>query len=208
MQKENYIGSLFIVAAPSGGGKTSLVRELVNNLQNIVTSISHTTRSMRPREEDGVNYFFISEQEFRRMIKNGEFVEHAKVFDNYYGTSVAQIDSCLQKGVDVVLDIDWQGAQQIKQMFSDAVSVFVIPPSLKILQNRLTARAQDKKEVIQSRMQRARSEMSHYAEFDFLLVNDDFAIAVDELVAIVKAKRLSITRQTKQQAKLLTSLLS
>ena len=208
MQKGIYTGSLFIVAAPSGGGKTSLVRELVNNTQNIVTSISHTTRSKRPREEEGVNYFFISEQEFRRMIKNDEFVEHAVVFGHYYGTSVAQIDSRLRAGVDVVLDIDWQGAQQIKKIFTNAVSVFVIPPSLQVLQNRLTVRAQDKREVIQSRMQKARSEMSHYAEFDYLLVNDDFATAVDELVAIVRVNRLSIMRQKKKQEKLLESLLS
>ena len=208
MQKEIYTGSLFIVAAPSGGGKTSLVRELVDSMQNIVTSISHTTRSKRPREEDSVNYFFISEQEFRKMIKNGEFIEYAEVFGHYYGTSIAQIDSRLQAGIDVVLDIDWQGAQQIKNIFPDAVSIFVIPPSLQVLQNRLTVRAQDKQDVIQSRMQKARGEMSHYTEFDYLIVNDDFATAVDELVAIVRVKRLSIMRQKKQQEKLLKSLLS
>ena len=207
MQKDNCIGSLFIVAAPSGGGKTSLVRELVNNMQDIVTSVSHTTREMRPREKDGINYFFISEQEFRKMIKNGEFIEHAEVFGNFYGTSVQQIEARLKSGVDVVLDIDWQGAEQIKQLYPDAVSVFVIPPSIDILQNRLTSRAQDKQEVIQERMLKAKSEMSHYADFDYLLVNDDFNQAVSELVAIVKAKRLCIARQTNQQEKLLASLL-
>ena len=170
-------GCLFIVAAPSGGGKTSLVNELVKELDEIETSISHTTRQKRPAEKDGIDYFFISEQEFSKMIKNGDFIEHACVFDHFYGTSIDQIDSKLQSGLDVVLDIDWQGAQQIKSLYPDAVSVFVVPPSLEILHDRLRCRAQDNEEIIQRRMQRAKEEMSHYDEFDYLIINDDYEIS-------------------------------
>ncbi len=206
MQKSINIGSLFIIAAPSGGGKTSLVKELVKNLDNIETSISHTTREKRPLEENGVDYFFVSDLEFSKMIRNGEFIEHASVFDNCYGTSYSQIETRLKSGIDVVLDIDWQGAQQIKKLFPDAVGVFVIPPSLEALQERLLSRAQDDFKVIKNRMQRAKSEMSHYSEFDYLIVNDDFAKAVSELVVIVKSKRLSMCRQIAKHKDLLSFL--
>ncbi len=206
MQNLNNKGSLFIIAAPSGGGKTSIVRELVKNLDKIVTSISHTTRPMRPLEQDGVDYFFISEQEFRKMIKNGDFVEHAHVFGNFYGTSVAQIDSRLQAGIDVVLDIDWQGAQQIKGLFPDSVGVFIVPPSLDVLRERLYSRAQDDIDVINSRMQKAQSEMEHYVEFDYLIINDNFEKAVTDLVTIVKSKRLTLQRQIAKHKDLLSLL--
>ena len=205
---ENYPGSLFIVAAPSGGGKTSLVKKLVGDLNDIVVSVSHTTRKQRPGEANGVDYFFIDESEFISMVSRGAFVEHAQVFNHYYGTSAAQITDRLQAGVDVVLDIDWQGAQQIRHAFADAVSVFVIPPSLDALNSRLKNRQQDDQNVILHRMQNARNELSHYPEFDYLIVNDDFAQAADELRAIVIAHRLRMLRQAEQQRKLLSFLLS
>ncbi len=205
---DNYLGTLFIVAAPSGGGKTSLVRKLVNDLKNIEVSISHTTRKKRPGETTGVDYFFVDEQEFLRMSTEGAFLEQAHVFNHLYGTSLAQIDERLCAGIDVVLDIDWQGAQQIKHAVKDAVSVFVIPPSLSVLKERLTARQQDDELVISSRMQRAQDELSHYPEFDYLVVNDDFNEAAYELQAIVTANRLRMARQTLKQGKLLSFLLS
>lgn len=206
MQNLDNHGSLFIVAAPSGAGKTSIVKELVKNLDKVETSISHTTREKRPLETDGVDYFFISEQEFCKMIKNGDFVEYAHVFNNYYGTSVAQIDARLKTGIDVVLDIDWQGAQQIKRLFPSSVGVFIVPPSLAALQERLHLRAQDDVEVIKRRMQQAQSEMSHYVEFDYLIVNDDFSKAVSQLIAIVKSKRLTLQRQIAKHKDLLSLL--
>jgi guanylate kinase len=203
-----YPGNLIIVAAPSGGGKTSLVKELVNALDNIEVSISHTTRKMRPGEKDAVDYFFIQQQQFVEMIKTNAFIEYAEVFKHYYGTSVAQINVRLQAGIDVVLDIDWQGAQQIKHIFPDAVSVFILPPSLEVLQQRLFDRRQDKQEVIDARMQQAQDELSHFAEFDYLIINDDFAKAARELQAIVIANRLRRVRQQSLQRKLLSFLLT
>lgn len=205
---KNYSGNLFIVAAPSGGGKTSLVKQLVSELENIVVSVSHTTRKKRPGERHGVDYFFIEEPEFISMIEYCEFVEHAQVFSHFYGTSAAQITDRLQAGIDVVLDIDWQGAQQIRHVFTDAVSIFIIPPSLDVLKQRLTDRQQDNEQTINSRMQSARDELSHYPEFDYLIVNDDFAKAAAELSSIVIANRLRMVRQSKQQSKLLSFLLS
>ncbi|KTC65432.1 guanylate kinase (plasmid) [Legionella adelaidensis] len=200
-------GTLFIVAAPSGGGKTSLVRALVKNLANIEVSISHTTRDKRAGEENGINYFFIDQTEFFQMINNNEFIEHALVFNHYYGTSKAQINERLKAGIDVVLDIDWQGAQQIKRIFTDAVGIFVIPPSLTELKTRLQMRQRDKEEIIHSRMQKAQDEMSHYPEFDYLIVNDHFEKAAAELEAIVVATRLKIEKQSIKQQKLLSFLL-
>ncbi len=205
---DNYSGNLFIVAAPSGGGKTSLVKKLMSHLDGIVVSVSHTTRKMRPGETDGVDYFFVDEQEFMRMVENNAFVEHARVFNHFYGTSVAQIKDRLKAGIDVLLDIDWQGAQQIRHAFTSAVSIFVIPPSLDVLKQRLFNRQQDNAEIISSRMQCARDELSHYSEFDYLIVNDDFEQAAAELKAIVIAHRLRMVRQAEQQKELLSFLLS
>jgi len=201
-------GRLFIVAAPSGGGKTSLVKQLIQDVSQIEVSISHTTRQMRPGEADGVHYFFINDQTFARMIDDHAFIEYARVFDHFYGTSVAQIQGRLQAGIDVVLDIDWQGAAQIKKIFADAVSIFVVPPSLAVLRERLTNRQQDDESVIQRRMQRAQAEMSHYHEFDYLIVNDEFTTAAFELASIVTAERLRQSRQMVRQRKLLSFLLT
>lgn len=205
---DNYSGNLYIVAAPSGGGKTSLVRHLVTTLNAIEISISHTTREVRPGETDGVDYFFINEEEFMGMVNKSAFIEHARVFHHLYGTSAEQITERLQQGIDIVLDIDWQGAEQIKHMFPEAVSIFIIPPSLAELEKRLMNRRQDKDEVISDRMIKAQDELSHYPEFDYLIVNDNFEHAAVELRAIVIANRLKIERQINKQAKLLSFLLS
>lgn len=201
-------GSLFIVAAPSGGGKTSLVKQLVTTQQKMAISVSHTTRKKRPGEQEGIDYFFVDKPHFMGMVTRGEFVEHAQVFDQCYGTSALQITDRLEAGIDVVLDIDWQGALQIRRAFADAVSVFVVPPSLDVLQQRLMGRQQDDEATIQRRMQRARDELSHFSEFEYLIVNDEFHQAAAELSAIVTAHRLRMLRQSVRQSKLLSFLLS
>lgn len=201
-------GNLYIVAAPSGGGKTSLVKKLIETLDHIEVSISHTTRSMRPGEKNGQDYFFVDEKEFLNMVNDNGFIEHARVFNHLYGTSVAQITKRLANGIDVVLDIDWQGAEQIRHSFPNAVSVFIIPPSLDVLKQRLMNRRQDNNEVISDRMIKAQDELSHYPEFDYLIVNDDFEYAAMELKAIVIANRLQMDRQVKKQSKLLSFLMS
>jgi guanylate kinase len=204
----NYSGNLFIVAAPSGGGKTSLVKKLVQALDEIEISISHTTRAIRPGEQDGVDYFFISDKEFKTMIEADAFLEYAQVFNHSYGTSLAQITDRLDQGIDVVLDIDWQGAAQIKRIIPQAVTVFIIPPSIDTLKQRLMNRQQDKDEVISDRMKKAQDELSHYSEFDYLIVNDTFEHAAAELNAIVVANRLRRERQMQRQSKLLSFLMS
>ncbi|MFT4058317.1 MAG: guanylate kinase [Legionella sp.] len=204
----DYLGNLFIVAAPSGGGKTSLVRHLVNSLDHIEVSISHTTRMMRPGEMQGVDYFFVEENEFLTMVNAGAFLEHAHVFNHLYGTSMEQIKLRLEQGIDIVLDIDWQGAAQIKQVFPEAVSIFIIPPSIDELKQRLMSRRQDKDDVISDRMKKAQDELSHYSEFDYLIVNDTFEHAAKDLEAIVVANRLRTKCQVNKQSKLLSFLLS
>ncbi|HAT1595809.1 TPA: guanylate kinase [Legionella pneumophila] len=202
------LGNLYIVAAPSGGGKTSLVKKLIEMVDEIEVSVSHTTRPMRPGEKDGVDYFFVDEEQFVSMVNEGAFIEHARVFNHWYGTSVTQINKRLQFGIDVVLDIDWQGAEQIRHAYPDAVSVFIIPPSLDALKERLMNRRQDKDNVISERMTKAQDELGHYPEFDYLIVNDDFEKAAMELRSIVIANRLRIEKQVNKQAKLLSFLLS
>lgn len=203
-----YKGNLIIVAAPSGGGKTSLVKKLIETLEDIEVSISHTTRPMRPGEKDGVDYFFTNEAEFLQMIEENAFVEHAYVFNHHYGTSVGQIQARLDAGIDVILDIDWQGAQQIKQLFPQAIAVFVIPPSLSVLKQRLLDRRQDNADIVNSRMHQAQDELAHFSEFDYLIVNENFEQAANELEAIVIANRLRMANQTIRQGKLLSFLLS
>lgn len=202
------LGNLFIVAAPSGGGKTSLVRKLVEALDDISMSVSHTTRDQRAGEVHGTHYHFVEEHEFLAMVNEGAFVEHARVFEHLYGTSKAGIEKKLNAGIDVVLDIDWQGAEQIKVLFPEAQSIFIMPPSLEVLEKRLTDRKRDNQTVIDDRMQRACDEMSHYKAFDYLIVNDDFDKAASELKAIVVANRLKVSRQIEKQHKLLSFLLS
>lgn len=201
-------GSVFVVAAPSGGGKTSLVKALVRDISDIVVSISHTTREQRTGEVNGVDYFYVDESTFEAMVAEEAFVEHARVFGHYYGTSVAEIRERLANGLDVVLDIDWQGAAQIRRLFPGAVTVFVIPPSLAVLRERLEKRGRDNTAVIDGRMEQARSEMQHFSEFDYLIVNDVFEEACEALKAIVLSERHRVARQAMGHRKLLSTLLA
>ena len=189
---------LFIVSAPSGAGKTSLLRELVPADPRLVMSVSHATRAMRIGEKDGVHYHFVSTAEFEALVEQGAFLEYAEVFDNYYGTSEDAVRTQLAHGLDVLLEIDWQGARQVRQRFSDAVSIFIAPPSIEALRERLSRRGQDSAEVVERRMVDARKELSHYVEYDYLVMNDDFVTALAELRAIVAAERL---RQPRQKAR-------
>lgn len=200
-------GSLFILSAPSGAGKTSLVKALLDAMQGITVSVSHTTRSARPGEQSGTHYHFVDVDTFTGMCDKGLFLEHAKVFDNYYGTSKVVVEETLNKGLDVILEIDWQGARQVRQHFPEAESVFILPPSQKVLRERLTDRGQDNDTIIDRRMRDAVAEMSHYKEFDYLVVNDDFNVALEELKAIVATSRLRMGRQMAVQQQLILDLL-
>jgi guanylate kinase len=201
-------GTLFTVSAPSGAGKTSLLAALVRRLPDVQVSISHTTRAKRPGERDGVDYHFVGETEFKGMIERAEFLEHARVFGNLYGTSQQGVEERLRKGVDVVLEIDWQGAAQVHRLRPDCVRVFILPPSLDCLLSRLNDRRQDDAEVIQRRLSQAQEEISHYVEADFLIVNDQFDNALDELTAVVRAQRLRLAVQQDRHCELLADLLS
>jgi guanylate kinase len=176
---------LFILSAPSGAGKTSLAKVLVQSMPNLALSVSHTTRKRRPGETGGTDYVFVSRPEFLALVEAGDFLEHALVFDNYYGTSRAMIEQLHAQGKDVVLDIDWQGARAVKQVLPQAKSIFILPPSLEALAGRLSARGQDSAEVIERRMRAARAEMEHYREFDYLVLNDSFEAALADLKAIL-----------------------
>lgn len=199
-------GTLYIVAAPSGGGKTSLVTALLKEVGNLAVSVSHTTRDRRPGEEDGVDYFFVSSAQFNKMVERDEFVEHAIVFGQQYGTSKIWVEDQLDRGLDIILEIDWQGARQIKTLFSRCESIFIVPPSLKVLEQRLVQRAQDDLETIKARMDQARQEISHWKEFDYLIVNDDFVVALQQLESIIRAKRCEIENQALQHQELLSKL--
>ncbi len=201
-------GSLFIVAAPSGAGKTSLVKALVERMADVCLSISHTTRAKREGEIDGQDYFFVSQDEFAQMRDAGAFLESAMVFDNWYGTLSATVDEQLCQGNDVILEIDWQGAQQVRKNHPECVGVFILPPSRDTLEQRLRGRGQDDDTIIARRMRDAKSEMSHYIEFDYVIVNDDFDQALKELSAIISAQRNSIRIQKQKQQALLTELLA
>ncbi|WP_016855920.1 guanylate kinase [Halomonas smyrnensis] len=201
-------GTLFIVSAPSGAGKTSLVRELIERLDGIQVSVSHTTRPRREGEVDGVNYHFVDRAEFERMIAEGDFFEHARVFDNYYGTSRRAVEELLAAGQDVILEIDWQGARQVREQLPQAVSIFILPPSREELERRLSGRGTDEHAVIAGRMREAVSEMSHYDEYDYVVINDDFTTAERELQSLVIARRLSAERIRERHAPLLAALLS
>ncbi|TAK73742.1 MAG: guanylate kinase [Gammaproteobacteria bacterium] len=197
------LGNLYVIAAPSGTGKTTLVKALVDSLPHITVSISHTTRSKRPSEMHGVNYYFIEKAEFERMITRGEFLEHAVIFDHYYGTSREWVQETLEKGVDVILEIDWQGHQQIRSLFPDAISIFILPPSVEGLRERLVKRNQDRPDIIQRRLADAKETLSHVHEFDYVVVNDDFMQALHDLQIIVEAGRLLGSRQTAKFANII-----
>ena len=200
-------GNLFILSAPSGAGKSSLIGALLKKHSDMKVSVSHTTRSPRPGEENGVHYHFVSVDEFKTLIEKNDFFEWAQVFDNYYGTSKQAIESQLAAGIDVFLDIDWQGAQQIRKLVDDVETIFILPPSKEELESRLNNRGQDSAEVIAGRMAKAQSETSHYNEYDYVVVNDDFDTALTEIETIVMAKRLSLKSQTVRHQALLENLL-
>ena len=201
-------GTLFVVSAASGTGKTSLVKAQLDVKDGIGVSVSHTTRPMRPGEEHGVNYHFTSRDDFQRMIEAGDFLEYAEVFGNLYGTSRPWVDAQLKSDRDVILEIDWQGAQQVRRLMPDAISLFILPPSLTVLEQRLRGRGTDAEEVIAHRLREAQGDISHYAEFDYLVINDDFNAALADLKAIVRAARLSHRSQTARHEHLLTRLIT
>lgn len=205
-------GCLFVVTAASGTGKTSLVSALRQQLsddgQPLALSISHTTRPSRPGEINGVHYHFVSQEDFVAQVNQGAFLEHAEVFGNYYGTSEAAVLACLQRGEDVLLEIDWQGAQQVRQRFPQSIQIFILPPSVEALAQRLSHRQQDSLDVIALRLSQSQAEMAHYVLADYLIVNDEFEIALQDLLAIVRANRLTQQRQATRHANLIEKLIT
>ncbi len=202
-------GNLFIVSAPSGAGKSSLISALLEGKPaDKQVSVSHTTRKPRPGEVNGEHYHFVTVEEFKALIAEDAFFEWAEVFGNYYGTSRKVIELTLAEGIDVFLDIDWQGAQQVKKVMSEAVGVFILPPSRAELEKRLTGRGQDSSEIIAGRMAQAASEISHYNEYDFIIINDDFDTALSDLVAIIRSQRLTGAGQIHAQNDMIKDLLA
>ena len=200
-------GLLAIVSAPSGAGKSSLLKALLELDTGLSVSVSHTTRKPRPGEKSGEHYHFVSRDEFIELLGRGAFLEHAQVFDNYYGTAEATVEGQLQDGRDVVLEIDWQGARQVRRRFPEAVSIFIAPPSIEALEQRLCSRGQDDHAVIERRMREARRELSHYPEYDYLVVNDDFDQALSELHSIIKGEHLRTARNARRYAGVLSEML-
>ncbi|MDX1552349.1 MAG: guanylate kinase [Marinobacter sp.] len=199
-------GTLYVISAPSGAGKTSLVAAMLEQDAQLCVSVSHTTRPMRTGEQDGVNYHFVSRDEFEAMIARGDFLEHADVFGNYYGTSQVWVNQTLARGKDVILEIDWQGAEQIRRLMPDCVSIFIVPPSQEALEERLTGRGTDAPDVVERRLKEASDECSHALEFDYLVVNDDFSIALGDLLAVVRSQRLRMQTQQVRHSGLLARL--
>ncbi|MDH0305011.1 MULTISPECIES: guanylate kinase [unclassified Pseudomonas] len=200
-------GTLYIVSAPSGAGKTSLVTALRKDDPNVRVSVSHTTRAMRPGEEHGVNYHFVAHEEFKALITKGDFVEHAEVFGNFYGTSRSALQETLDQGYDLILEIDWQGAQQVRKLMPEARSIFILPPSQEALRQRLDGRGQDSEEIIAGRMKEAVSEMVHYDEYEYVIINDDFDVALEEMKAVFASNRLLLKKQQARHGELLKQLI-
>ncbi len=200
-------GVLFVIAAPSGGGKSSMVNALLGREPGIRLSISWTTRPPRPGESEGQHYHFVDEARFRELLDAGEFLEHANVHGNWYATSATWLKSQLAAGQDVLLEIDWQGAEQVRKLIPDSVHVFILPPSLAALNERLIKRGQDSAGVIARRLSGALDEIRHWAEFDYVIINQDFATAVDDLAAIVRAARLASARQGSRHSRLIAELI-
>lgn len=206
--REGFVpGTLFIVSAPSGAGKTSLVRALLADDTGVSVSVSFTTRPPRAGEREGIEYHFVERERFLAMIEAGEFLEHAEVFGNYYGTGRMEVASRLAQGSDVILEIDWQGAQQVRQAFPEAVGIFILPPSSEVLRERLNGRGKDAPAVIERRLQAAVEEISHYSEYDFIVINDHFEAALADLRAILRAERLRLSLQAERHQALLQGLL-
>ena len=201
-------GRLFVIAAPSGAGKTSLVKALLASEPRLRLSVSHTTRKRRPTEQDGREYHFVPVPQFERLAARGEFLEHARVFDNFYGTARRFVKEQLRQGHDVILEIDWQGAQQVRRAMPQCVSIFILPPSRRALAERLAGRATDSPEIIARRLRDAAADMSHYREFDYVIVNDDFAQAVSDLRRIVAGRAEDLTSARPELAPLLAELLA
>jgi guanylate kinase len=199
-------GNVFIICAPSGAGKTSLVAELLRRDHGVRLSVSHTTREPRPGEKPGRDYHFVSEAAFKGMIERGEFLESAEVHGNLYGTSQRWIDEQRAHDTDIVLEIDWQGAQQVRSLIPDAIGIFILPPSPESLQQRLIERGQDSDAVIARRLQAARGEIAHLAEFDYVIINNNFDDAIEDLVSIVRASRLRIVSQVTRHSDLINRL--
>ena len=199
-------GRLFVIAAPSGAGKTSLVRALMEREAGLRFSISYTTRPQRPTEQHGRDYFFVGRDEFERMVANGEFLEHARVFDNYYGTSRKQVEEALAAGQDLILEIDWQGAAQIRAALPECITIFILPPSRPELERRLRGRGTDAEDVIQRRLRDAASDMAHWREFDHVVVNDDFAVALGQLQDVVAGRGEATRRERSGLAELAAAL--
>lgn len=202
------LGTLYTVSAPSGAGKTSLVSALVKSNPEVCVSVSHTTRPMRPGEVNGINYHFVDHATFESMIDASAFLEHARVFSNLYGTSQKWVEETLQQGIDVILEIDWQGAKQVRNLMPNTVSLFILPPSLACLRQRLTGRGTDPEAVIDARMAEALSEMSHYVEADYLIINDDFTTALAQFQALITSQHLRLARQVEKHAPLIAELLA
>ncbi len=199
-------GNIYIIAAASGTGKTSLVRVLVESLDNIITSVSHTTRPKRPNEIDGENYFFVDQTEFTRMNKQNAFLEHAKVFGNDYGTSRIWVEQQLNQNLDVILEVDWQGAEQIKTLIPSSVNIFILPPSIAELQRRINSRNQDSEKIIANRLAAAHEEIAHCKDFDYIVINDKFDVALVDLRSIIRSQRLLAPVQLQKQQKLVAEL--
>ena len=206
MRQAGEQGTLFVISAPSGAGKTSLVSALLDRDEALSVSVSHTTRPMREGERDGVNYHFVTREAFEAMIARGDFLEHAEVFGNYYGTSQVWVREALAQGRDVILEIDWQGAEQGRRLMSGCVSIFIVPPSADVLRNRLTGRGTDAPEVVERRLREAAEECRHAVEFDYLVVNDAFEVALADLQAIVRSHRLRMPVQQVRHQALLAGL--
>jgi guanylate kinase len=200
------IGNLFIITAASGAGKTSLIKALLAKDAHLKLSISHTTRKPRPSEADGVDYHFVDDTTFLRMLGEAKFLESAQVHDARYGTSQSSVEAPLKEGFDVILEIDWQGAAQVRHLYPNAVSVFVLPPSIESLERRLNGRGQDSQDVIAKRVAAARTEMRHVGEFDYVTINDDFDDALQDITAIIRAQRLACTVQLQRFASLIQAL--
>ncbi|QXH35931.1 guanylate kinase [Pseudomonas muyukensis] len=200
-------GTLYIVSAPSGAGKTSLVTALIKEDPRVRVSVSHTTRAMRPGETHGVNYHFVVHETFKALIAKGDFLEHAEVFGNFYGTSRSALQETLDQGFDLILEIDWQGAQQVRKLMPEARSIFILPPSQEALRQRLDGRGQDSEEIIAGRMKEAVSEMVHYDEYEYVIINDDFAVALEDLKAVFRSNRLVLKKQQQRNSGLLKELL-